>query len=132
MLILFKYSSLIIFLLSYKKKKSISPTRLIMTGVACSAAYSAIGTIFMALLANYPFALAPSMGLNAFFAFAVCRAMGYSWQVALAAVFVEGLLFIVMSLTPIRETLFNCIPMSLKLGVSAYLSLLSACRVQSW
>lgn len=73
-----------------------------------------IGTILMAGFANYPFALAPGMGLNAFFAFTVCKQMGYSWEMALAAVFVEGLIFIVLSLTNIREAIFNAIPFNLK------------------
>lgn len=82
---------------------------LIATAIA-----SFIGTICMALLANYPFALAPGMGLNAYFAYTVCGAMGYSWQVALMAVFVEGLVFIVLSLTNVREAIFNAIPLNLK------------------
>ena len=77
-----------------------------------------IGTMCMALLANYPFALAPGLGLNAYFAYTVCGAMGYSWQFALLAVFVEGLVFIVLSLTNVREAIFNAIPMTLKKGVS--------------
>lgn len=78
-----------------------------------------IGTMLMAIFANYPFALAPGMGLNAFFAFTVCQQMGYSWEIALAAVFVEGLIFILLSLTNIREAIFNAIPFSLKQAVSA-------------
>lgn len=111
---------------------AVNPGILSVTGMDAGAVFvatavgAALGTIFMAVMANYPFALAPGMGLNAFFAFTVCGAMGYSWQVALAAIFVEGLLFITMSLTPIRETLFNCIPMSLKLGVSAGIGLFIA------
>lgn len=72
----------------------------------------------MALFANYPFALAPGMGLNAYFAYTVVLGMGYSWQVALTAVFVEGLVFIVLSLTNVREAIFNAIPMNLKAAVS--------------
>lgn len=64
----------------------------------------------MALLANYPFALAPGMGLNAYMAGTVCANMGYSWKVALLAVFAEGLVFIVLSLTNVREAIFNAIP----------------------
>ena len=78
---------------------------------------SFVGTLAMALLANYPFALAPGMGLNAYFSFTVCGAMGYSWQVALMAVFVEGLIFIVLSLTNVREAIFDAIPSALKKGV---------------
>ena len=87
----------------------------------CLASF--IGTFAMALLANYPFALAPGMGLNAYFAYTVCGAMGYSWQVALLAVFVEGLVFIVLSLTNVREAIFNAIPASLKVAVSVGIGL---------
>lgn len=93
---------------------------------AATAIGSAIATVCMAVFANYPFALAPGMGLNAFFAFSVCGVMGYSWQVALAAVFIEGIIFIILSLTPVRETMFNCIPMSLKRGISAGIGLFIA------
>ena len=91
-----------------------------------TALASFIGTLVMALLANYPFALAPGMGLNAYFAFTVCGTMGYSWQIALAAVFVEGLVFIVLSLTNVREAIFNAIPMTLKKAVSAGIGLFIA------
>ena len=90
----------------------------------CLAAF--VGTLAMALLANYPFALAPGMGLNAYFAYTVCGAMGYSWQVALMAVFVEGLVFIVLSLTNVREAIFNAIPLNLKKGVSVGIGLFIA------
>ena len=85
-----------------------------------------IGTIFMAFVANYPFALAPGLGLNAYFAYTVCGAMGYSWQFALLAVFVEGLIFIVLSVTNIREAIFNAIPLQLKKGVSVGIGLFVA------
>lgn len=85
-----------------------------------------IGTLVMALLANYPFALAPGMGLNAYFAFTVCGAMEYPWQMALLAVFVEGIIFIVLSLTNVREAIFNAIPFTLKKGVSAGIGLFIA------
>lgn len=91
---------------------------------SCLAAF--VGTICMALLANYPFALAPGMGLNAYFAFTVCGSMGYSWQVALLAVLVEGIIFILLSLTNVREAIFNAIPSSLKRGVSAGIGLFIA------
>ena len=71
----------------------------------CLASF--IGTLAMALMANYPFALAPGMGLNAYFAFTVCGNMGYDWRVALMAVFIEGIIFIVLSLTSVREAIFN-------------------------
>lgn len=94
------------------------------TAVLLTTALSAfIGTLLMALLANYPFALAPGMGLNAYFAYTVCGTMGYSWQVALAAVLVEGILFIILSLTNVREAIFNAIPFTLKKGVSAGIGL---------
>ena len=80
----------------------------------------------MALLANYPFALAPGMGLNAYFAFTVCGNMGYSWKVALMAVFFEGIIFIILSLTNVREAIFNAIPTTLKKGVSAGIGLFIA------
>ena len=80
----------------------------------------------MALLANYPFALAPGLGLNAYFAYTVCGSMGYSWQIALFAVFVEGLIFIVLSLTNVREAIFNAIPLQLKKGVSVGIGLFIA------
>ena len=80
----------------------------------------------MALLANYPFALAPGLGLNAFFAYTICGTMGYSWQFALLAVFVEGLIFIVLSVTNVREAIFNSIPTQLKSGVSVGIGLFCA------
>ena len=85
-----------------------------------------IGTILMALFANYPFALAPGMGLNAFFAFTVVGQMGYSWQTALAAVCLEGVIFIILSLTNVREAIFNAIPINLKRAVSAGIGLFIA------
>lgn len=91
-----------------------------------TALASFIGTLAMALLANYPFALAPGLGLNAYFAYTVCGEMGYSWQVALLAVFVEGLIFIVLSVTNVREAIFNAIPMQLKKGVSVGIGLFIA------
>ena len=90
----------------------------------CLASF--IGTLAMALLANLPFALAPGMGLNAYFAFSVCLGMGYSWQVALFAVFVEGVIFILLTLTNVREAIFNAIPMCLKKGVGAGIGLFVA------
>lgn len=91
-----------------------------------TALASFVGTVLMALFANYPFALAPGMGLNAYFAFSVVIGLGYSWQVALLAVFVEGLVFIVLSLTNVREAIFNAIPMTLKSAVSAGIGLFIA------
>ncbi len=91
-----------------------------------TALASFVGTIAMALLANYPFALAPGLGLNAYFAYTVCGSMGYSWQIALFAVFVEGVIFIVLSLTNVREAIFNAIPLQLKKGVSVGIGLFVA------
>lgn len=87
---------------------------------------AALGTIIMAFGANYPFALAPSMGLNAFFAYTVVGQLGCSWQTALAAVFIEGIIFILLSLTPVREKIFNCIPHALKIGISGGIGLFIA------
>ena len=91
-----------------------------------TALASFLGTILMAFLANYPFALAPGMGLNAYFAYTVVLNYGYSWQIALMAVFVEGLIFIVLSVTNVREAIFNAIPMTLKSAVSAGIGLFIA------
>ena len=91
-----------------------------------TALASFVGTLLMALFANYPFALAPGMGLNAYFAFTVVGQRGYSWQIALLAVFVEGLIFIVLSLTNVREAIFNAIPMTLKSAVSVGIGLFIA------
>jgi len=91
-----------------------------------TAIASFIGTLVMALMANYPFALAPGLGLNAYFAFTVCGQMGYSWQFALFAVFLEGLIFIVLSLTNVREAIFNAIPLQLKKGISVGIGLFIA------
>ena len=111
---------------------AVNPTILSASGMDKNAVLLAtalaafIGTLVMALLANYPFALAPGMGLNAYFAFTVCGAMGYPWQVALMAVFVEGIIFIILSLTNVREAIFNAIPFTLKKGVSAGIGLFIA------
>ena len=85
-----------------------------------------VGTLMMAFFANYPFALAPGMGLNAYFAYTVVIGMGYTWEMALAAVFVEGLVFILLSLTNVREAIFNAIPMNLKHAVSVGIGLFIA------
>lgn len=91
-----------------------------------TALASFVGTLLMAVLANYPFALAPGMGLNAYFAYTVVIGYGYSWQIALLAVFIEGLIFIVLSVTNVREAIFNAIPMTLKSAVSAGIGLFIA------
>jgi AGZA family xanthine/uracil permease-like MFS transporter len=91
-----------------------------------TALASFVGCVMMALLANYPFALAPGLGLNAYFAYTVVGTMGYSWQIALLAVFVEGIIFIILSVTNVREAIFNAIPMTLKSAVSAGIGLFIA------
>ncbi|MCY6959461.1 NCS2 family permease [Clostridium brassicae] len=83
-------------------------------------------TIFMGLYANLPFALASGMGLNAFFAFSVCKGMGVDYRIALTAVFVEGIIFIILSLTNVREAVVNSIPTTLKLAVTAGIGLFIA------
>ena len=91
-----------------------------------TALSSVVATLVMALWAKLPFALAPGMGLNAFFAFTVCLAMGNSWQFALTAVLIEGILFIVLTLTNLREAIVNAIPMSLKNAIGAGIGLFIA------
>lgn len=88
-----------------------------------TALASAIGSFCMALFANLPFVLSAGMGLNAYFAYTVVLGMGYSWEVALTAVFVEGIIFIILSLTNVREAIFNAIPASLKVAVSVGIGL---------
>jgi AGZA family xanthine/uracil permease-like MFS transporter len=91
-----------------------------------TAIASFIGTACMALMANMPFVLSAGMGLNAYLAYTVVLGMGYSWQIALLAVFAEGLIFIVLSLTNVREAIFNAIPLTLKRGVSVGIGLFIA------
>lgn len=91
-----------------------------------TALASFAGTLLMAFLANYPFALAPGMGLNAYFAYTVVIGKGYTWQATLFAVFVEGILFIILSLTNVRESIFNAIPTTLKAAVGVGIGLFIA------
>ena len=111
---------------------AVNPSILSATGMDAQAVLIATalasfaGTMFMAFFANYPFALAPGMGLNAYFAYTVVLGMGYSWQLALLAVFVEGIIFILLSLTNVREAIFNAIPMTLKSAVSVGIGLFIA------
>lgn len=106
---------------------AVNPLILSSTGMDAGAVFTAtalasfIGTIAMSLFANYPFALAPGMGLNAYFAFTV--AIKYGWQVALIAVFIEGIIFMLFSLVNVRETIFNAIPKNLKASVSVGIGL---------
>ncbi|MDX1756513.1 MAG: NCS2 family permease [Marinobacter sp.] len=103
----------------------VNPSILQGTGMDFGAVFVAtclaavIGTLIMGLWANYPIALAPGMGLNAFFSFTVVGSMGYSWQIALGAVFISGLLFFLLSILRVREWIINSIPMSLRFGISA-------------
>lgn len=111
---------------------AVNPNILSATGMDRGAVFTAtalaafVATLLMAAFANYPFVLAPGMGLNAYFAYTVVLQMGYTWQMALAAVFVEGIIFIVLSLTNVREAIFNAIPMNLKHAVSAGIGLFIA------
>lgn len=91
-----------------------------------TALASFLATVCMALMANMPFVLSAGMGLNAYLAYTVVLGMGYSWQIALLAVFIEGLIFIVLSLTNVREAIFNAIPLTLKRGVSVGIGLFIA------
>ena len=87
---------------------------------------AAIGTFLMSFLANYPFALASGMGLNAFFAYTICGSMGFSWQAGLAAVFLSGIIFILITVTGLRTAIVNAIPMSLKKAISGGIGLFIA------
>ena len=111
---------------------AVNPSILSATGMDSGAIFTAtalaalVATLLMAAFANYPFVLAPGMGLNAYFAYTVVLNMGYTWEMALAAVFVEGLIFILLSLTNVREAIFNAIPMNLKHAVSVGIGLFIA------
>lgn len=111
---------------------AVNPSILSAAGMDSGSVFTAtalaalVATLLMAALSNYPFVLAPGMGLNAYFAYTVVLQMGYSWQTALAAVFLEGLIFIVLSLTNVREAIFNAIPMNLKHAVSVGIGLFIA------
>lgn len=111
---------------------AVNPNILAESGMDRGAVFTAtalasfIATCLMALLSNYPFVLAPGMGLNAYFTYTVVFGMGYTWQMALAAVFVEGIIFILLSLTNVREAIFNAIPMNLKHAVSVGIGLFIA------
>ncbi len=110
----------------------VNPSILSETGMDRGAVFvatclaAAIGTLIMGMLANYPVALAPGMGLNAYFAFGVVLGMGYTWQVGLGAVFISGILFIILSILPVREWIINAIPTGLKKAISAGIGLFLA------
>lgn len=99
---------------SILSEAGMDPTAVLLA--TCIASF--IGTALMAFWANYPFVLSAGMGLNAYMAYTVCMQMGYPWQVALLAVFIEGIVFILLSLTKVREAIFNSIPLQLKTAVS--------------
>ena len=111
---------------------AVNPNILSASGMDRGAIFTAtalssfIATCLMALLSNYPFVLAPGMGLNAYFTYTVVLGMGYTWQQALSAVFAEGIIFILLSLTNVREAIFNSIPMNLKHAVSVGIGLFIA------
>ena len=111
---------------------AVNPSILSATGMDSGAVFTAtalaafIGTLLMAIFANYPFALAPGMGLNAYFAYTVVLGMGYIWEYALTAVFAEGIIFILLSATNVREAIFNAIPQNLKAAVSVGIGLFIA------
>ena len=111
---------------------AVNPSILSATGMDSGAVFTAtalaafVGTLLMAIFANYPFALAPGMGLNAYFAYTVVLGMGYSWEYALTAVFAEGIIFILLSATNVREAIFNAIPQNLKAAVSVGIGLFIA------
>lgn len=111
---------------------AVNPSVLSACGMDSGAVFTAtalaalIATLLMAAFSNYPFVLAPGMGLNAYFSYTVVLQMGYSWQTALAAVFIESIVFILLSLTNVREAIFNAIPMNLKHAVSVGIGLFIA------
>ena len=88
-----------------------------------TALMAGLATIFMGVYAKLPLALAPGMGLNAFFAYSVCLVMGHSWQFALTAVFLEGILFILLTITNLREKIVEVLPDTLKKAISAGIGL---------
>lgn len=108
---------------------AVNPNILSETGMDKGALFtttvvmSALATIFMGLYAKLPLALAPGMGLNAFFAYTVCMVMGYSWQFALTAVFLEGIVFILLTIINLREKIVDVIPDTLKNAISAGIGL---------
>jgi adenine/guanine/hypoxanthine permease len=111
---------------------AVNPQFLSVTGMepgalfTATAVAAAIGTLCMAFFANYPIALASGMGLNAFFAFGICLGGGYSWQIALTAVFIEGIVFMILSIFKFREAIVNAIPKNLKLAITAGIGLFIA------
>ena len=99
------------------------PNGAVFTATALAAI---IATLVMAFYAKKPFALAPGMGLNAFFVYTVCLSMGHSWQFALTAVFIEGVIFVILTLTKVRQWILNSIPLSMKNAIGAGIGLVIA------
>ena len=103
----------------------VNPSILSASGMSPTAVFTAtaiasgFASILMGIVANYPVALAPGMGVNALFAYTVCGAMGYSWQAALAAVFISGVIFVLISVTGIRKAIINAIPVQMKFAIGA-------------
>ncbi len=110
----------------------VNPSLLSQSGMDYGAVFvatclaAAIGSLIMGLLANYPIALAPGMGLNAFFTFTVVGQMGHTWQVALGAVFLSGLIFFLLSIFKVREWIINSIPQTIRMGIAAGIGLFLA------
>ena len=102
----------------------VNPSILSQSGMDISAVFTAtalascIGTVIMALVANYPFGMAPGMGLNAFFTFTICLTMKFSWQTALAASLIEGLIFLFLNLFKVRQMIIDSVPQTLKYAIS--------------
>jgi AGZA family xanthine/uracil permease-like MFS transporter len=102
----------------------VNPSILSQSGMDINAVFTAtalasvIGTVIMALVANYPFGMAPGMGLNALFTFTICLTMGFSWQTALAASFIEGIIFLVLNIFKVRQAIIDSVPQSLKYAIS--------------
>ena len=107
----------------------VNPSILSQTGmpfsplVTTTVIATAVATIIMGLYAKKPYALAPGMGLNAYFTYSVVKIMGYSWQIALAAVFIEGIIFIILSVTKVRTLVANAFPVTLKYSIGAGIGL---------
>ena len=111
---------------------AVNPNMFAMCGMPANSVFTAtalaaiIGTLVMAFWAKLPFALAPGMGLNAFFVFSVCLGMGHSWQFALTAILIEGIIFVILTLTNLREAIVNAIPVTLKNAIGAGIGLFIA------
>ena len=99
------------------------PVGAVFTSTALAAI---VGCLVMAFWGKLPFGLAPGMGLNAFFVYTICIGMGYSWQFALTAVFIEGLIFIVLTITGVREAIVNAIPINLRYAIGGGIGLFIA------